>query len=108
MLKLTDFSASYGQSTVIDKLSLEIKKGEIEATTEKYTIDQANSTLTINSDATGVVVIGKDESSSNLALKSLSTNITRVIYLDDIESPTSNFITTKKFKHKYNSCDIFG
>lgn len=31
MLKLTDFSASYGQSTVIDKLSLEIKKGEIVA-----------------------------------------------------------------------------
>ena len=31
MLKLTDFSASYGQSTVIDKLNLEIKKGEIVA-----------------------------------------------------------------------------
>ena len=73
---------------------IDIKKGEIEATTEKYTIDQANSTLTINSDATGVVVIGKDKSSSNLALKSSSKNITRVLFLDDIESPTSNFITS--------------
>ena len=73
---------------------IDIKNGEIEATPEKYTIDQANSTLTINSDATGVVVIGKDESSSNLALKSLSTNITRVLFLDDIQSSTSNFITS--------------
>ena len=63
---------------------LDIDLGELQPTTTKYIIDETAKTLKINSDATGVVVIGKGNSTAtNLTLSSQSTNISHVYCFDD-------------------------
>ncbi len=63
---------------------LDIDLGELKPTTTKYTIDETAKTLKINSDATGVVVIGKGNSTAtNLQLSSESKNISHVYCFDD-------------------------
>ncbi len=68
----------------------------LQATPEKYTIDEQAKTITINADATGDVVIGKgDETVTGLTLSSQSSNITSVYALSDCGDPTgqNHFIT---------------
>ncbi len=75
---------------------IDIDLGELKPTTTKYTIDETAKTLKINSDATGVVIIGKGLSTAtNLQLSSQSKNISHVYCLEDCGdvSGTNHFIT---------------